>query len=159
MKYLSRLARSGCEPLISLLNVKYDDLCAICESLGCQQAVSRAHGRTGFVNPWVDILISDCLVLYDRVNAVRTLLPFPAQASFAEWWTYARDSHKDWNNLVASLFFLESAGDGMAPTSAAHFSFKCQLCNCHPFETSNGLKSHLRRKHGVRCDARLYTRR
>ena len=138
--------------LLGVLTLRFEKLNFLCDSIGflCTSWSSLHRSRTGIISLWDRPVISDLCMLFDLVPATRSLvLQRPSELNSGKWW-----SNNEWHQFSDALFFTESECDvGNAP--ACDSNSQCHLCGDW-FSSTKGRSAHLRAKHAVISDGKLF---
>ena len=106
--------------------------------------------------PWSSLVRDDLRRCYKLSCVAQAVLPNPCDDSCV-WYDLMRVDADTWTEVVQSICFYESVCDKSRSKAYPEVvaSFVCSKCN-QSFAHSKALQSHVRAKHGIRTDRRLY---
>jgi len=131
--YVSRIAKAGIPSLHALLQLR---------------------DVSGRFLPWLQLIISDCATLQQRLPRILGELPSPS-VDFEPWWELCSRFQCEWKQIVAQYHthfddveFVRKAGPSSITVAATIFC--CDLCTNGVFESQKALDQHKRVKHKIR---------
>ena len=140
--YLARLLSSSCDALLALLS---------------QSRVDPASHKVIEMR-WVILIRRDLRSCFECSAEARSCLPDPDEFP-GVWHDLIKHDRCKWKSIVSNIFFYESVCDASRHKASDLLTpcFKCVVAGCDAsFSTAKACNSHIRAKHKIRSDRRVF---